>query len=556
MKKIKYIFASVLIAGTVGMTQVSCSDYLEVVPENSQVSDDYWQTKQDVENVLMGGYSYLRDAVETSLLPYGEYRAGVMYSRSSNALQNYQVVPTSGYADWSIFYKIINVANTVLDRASEACAADMTYNEAELRSHYTEAYFLRALSYFYLVRNWRDVPMPLKSFQDDGTSFNLPLTSESDVVDQIKADILAALKTGAAKESFETTWETKGRATKWALYALMADVCLWDEDYETAIRYCDALLEASTTNPKAPAFMATPSRSSYFSMFNPGNSKESIFEIQWNADEEQSNNLYFIFDDINIVSINSMIVDLVVSRQMCSDVANEYLAVLGEVGEDGAPIPGESMKESPRTDHSAFYAGGTASISLGMSVGYCWKYLGSTTKDKKRTSNAYDPNFIIYRMADILLMKAEAHLLLNGAEPTADNKLEAVKCINRIRERAALEDNIAAGMYDDPNDLEGALDEVDMYSQEELLEKVLNERKIEFLGEGKIWYDFLRMGRSNGNRYKASLLVEQVVLYNEQASESWLRSVLSSDNALFLPIHNTEIERNPLLTESQNPYYK
>ena len=554
MKKIKYVFATALVALTIGSTSTSCSDFLEVVPENSQVSDDYWQTKQDVENVLMGGYYYLRDAVQNHLLPYGELRAGLIYSRAtSSVLQTYQVTPTSGIVDWSTFYKIINVANTVLDRAKEACAADMTYTEAELKSHYTEAYFLRALSYFYLVRNWRDVPMPLKSFQDDGTSFNLPLSYEADIVDQIKTDIVTALQTGAAKESFETTWETKGRATKWALYALMADVCLWDEDYENAIKYCDALLNAAASNPKAPAFMATPSRSSYFSLFNPGNSTESVFELQWNANEEQSNTLPLLFDDEVLAIINGA-GGYTVSANMCTDIVNEYLAVVGEQGEEGGMV--EFLKESPRTDRASFYAGTNASLSLGMTQGYVWKYLGSTTRDKKRTSNAYDPNFIIYRMADVILMKAEAVLLVDGLEPTPEHKLEAVKCINRIRERAALEDNIAAGMYDDPNDLEGALDEVEMYSQEELLEKVLNERKIEFLGEGNIWYDFLRMGRSNNNRYKTSFLVEQVVNYNEQASESWLRSVLSSDNALFLPIQNSEIERNPLLTDKQNPYYK
>ena len=190
----------------------------------------------------------------------------------------------------------------------------------------------------------------------------------------------------------------------------------------------------------------------------------------------------------------------------------------------------------------------SAGMSLGMSSGYCWKYVGSTTEDKKRTSTYYDPNFIIYRVADIILMKAEALLLVDGENPSAQHKLEAVKLINRIRERAALTDNIAAGMDD-----EEALDEMELYSQEELLEAVLDERKMEFLGEGKIWYDFLRMGRSNNNRYKQNLLVEQVVRYNSSASESWLRSVLTSDNALFLPIMSTEIERNANLV--QNPYY-
>ena len=145
-------------------------------------------------------------------------------------------------------------------------------------------------------------------------------------------------------------------------------------------------------------------------------------------------------------------------------------------------------------------------------------------------------------------MKAEALLLVDGENPTAQHKLEAVKLINKIRERAALTDNIAAGMDDDE-----ALDEMELYGQEELLEAVLDERKMEFLGEGKIWYDFLRMGRSNNNRYKQNLLVEQVVRYNSSASESWLRSVLTSDNALFLPIMSTEIERNANLV--QNPYY-
>jgi hypothetical protein len=93
-----------------------------------------------------------------------------------------------------------------------------------------------------------------------------------------------------------------------------------------------------------------------------------------------------------------------------------------------------------------------------------------------------------------------------------------------------------------------------MFSQEELLNQVLDQRKLEFLGEGKIWYDMLRMGRANNNQYKNSLLVEQVLNYNSCASISWLKSVLTSDNALFLPIMSTELERNDKLI--QNPYYK
>lgn len=86
-----------------------------------------------------------------------------------------------------------------------------------------------------------------------------------------------------------------------------------------------------------------------------------------------------------------------------------------------------------------------------------------------------------------------------------------------------------------------------------MLELVLYERTVELLGEGKAWYDFLRFGRRNNNQYKTQFLVDKVLDYNTQAGESWLRTVLNNDNALFLPIAQTEIEANSLLI--QNPYY-
>ena len=512
----------------------SCQGFLDVVPENSQVSDDYWNTEQDVETMLAGGYYYLRSAVVDYLIPWGEGRAGLVYNtKSNNALQSWQIQSNSSLCDWSVFYKIINLANTVLERADEACANDDTYSEAARNSHYTEAYFLRALSYFYLVRNFRDVPLTLKAYEDDNVEINLAKSSEEEVVAQIKNDILTALETGAAKESFQTTWETKGRATKWALYALMCDVCLWSGDYAGCIQYAEAILQANSA--KAPSFLSTPSRATYMSIFNPGNSNESIFELQWNYEEDQTNALPELFDDQNDNAAYA------VSPEACNDFVREYLAIVGD---------GEELitKESPRTYHSSFFPATGDGMAIGMTKGYVWKYVGSTTEDKKRTVTYYDPNFIIYRVADVILMEAEAYLLLDGTEPTAEHKLAAVRLINRIRERAGLEDNIAAGLSE-----EEALAEMSLYPQENLLDKVLDERKIEFLGEGKIWYDFLRLGRCLQGKYKNDFLVEQVVSYNTCASESWIRSVLTSDNALFMPVNETDIERNPQLI--QNPYY-
>ena len=38
----------------------SCNDWLDVLPNNEQVTDDYWKSKEDVEAVIASGYDYMR----------------------------------------------------------------------------------------------------------------------------------------------------------------------------------------------------------------------------------------------------------------------------------------------------------------------------------------------------------------------------------------------------------------------------------------------------------------------------------------------------------------
>lgn len=520
IKKIKY--AVIALGFGAMLSTTACKDWLEIYPENSQPSVTFWQTKADVDAVLNAGYYYLRDMVEPYLIPWGELRAGCVYASKGSKLQEFQVKPTDeSLCSWGALYEIINVANAVIKRAPDAQKIDDTYQMSEMLSHQSEAYFLRALCYFYLVRNWREAPLITEPYEDDSYATKVPKASEAEIIAQIREDIRTALATGAAKESFDTTWETKGRATKWALYALGADVCLWAEDYEAAITYCNGILES--TSPYAPAFLSTATHSSWFSMFNPGNSNESIFELQWNYEEEQTNNLPKIFDDVNADG------NYCISLALTQAFNSEYTSTLFE------------LKEAVRTMYGGYYVPGDPAAYESATVSYVWKYLGSQTLSDKRTVSYYDPNYIIYRVADVMLMKAEALILRSHGE-NIDDKIEAMKLINQIRTHSNLEEEYTATV-------EGvsALDEAAM------LELVLYERVVELVGEGKAWYDFLRFGRRHGNQYKTQFLVDNVLNYNTQAGESWLRTVLNNDNALFLPIAQSEIEANSLLI--QNPYY-
>lgn len=521
--KIKNLKYTILALGCgVVFSMTSCKDWLEIYPENSQPSGTYWQTKEEVEAVVNAGYYYLRTMVEPYLIPWGELRAGCIYNQKGSNLQNFQVKPTDkDLCNWGTLYQIINVANTVIKRAPDTQKVDATYALPAMKSHQTEAYFLRALCYFYLVRNWREAPLITEPYEDDTYTTKVAKSTEAELIEQIRSDIRTALSTGAAKESFDTTWETKGRATKWALYALGADVCLWAEDYEAAVTYCDAILNARGVG--APAFLATATHSSWLSMFNPGNSNESIFEIQYNYEENQTNNLPKLFDNEHADGIYR------ISRALTQMFNSEYSATLYE------------MKEAVRSMYGGYFVGPDATIFESATVSYVWKYLGSQTLSDKRTASYYDPNFIIYRVADVMLMKAEALILRTHGENIED-KVEAMKLINEIRTRSNLEIEV-----------EATSEAVEPLDEEAMLQKVLYERTVELVGEGKAWYDFLRFGRRNNNQYKSTFLVDKVLEYNEQAGESWLRTVLNNDNALFLPISQTEIDANSLLI--QNPYY-
>jgi len=94
------------------------------------------------------------------------------------------------------------------------------------------------------------------------------------------------------------------------------------------------------------------------------------------------------------------------------------------------------------------------------------KYLGTLTGT--RETRFYDANIIIYRLADIVLLKAE---ILNELGRTED----AITELNRIRTRAALPATTAQ-------------------TQAEVKDAILQERYVEFCAEGKRWFDLVRNG--------------------------------------------------------------
>ncbi len=507
MKKIKYYLLLAILA----FQTTACTDWLTVLPENEQVSDEYWSSKEEVESVLGAGYVYLRDAVP-QLIQWGELRGGSIYQVTYNDLQAFQVTPNDADdCSWASLYKVIGMANSVIANAETVAQRDETFDEAVMKSYLTEAYFLRALSYFYIVRNWRDAPLIIDPYETDKISYEKAKSSGADILLQIKSDIQTALETGAAKEKFEEDWATKGRATKWALHALMADVCLWTEDYSDAILHCNEIIDA--TSSFRPVFVTDPFK--WYELYYPGNSNGSIFEINWNQSlYNQTNNLATRFG-------NGAPTYVYTERMMMN-----WLAETTETGVD----------QAVRTIYGGYVPNTTGANYATATTAYVWKYSGIGFQDQVRNSvGEQDPNFIIYRMADVMLMKAEA--LIRTSSDQAGWEV-ALALVNQIRVRSNLEE------------LHPVLSEV---GEQDMLDIVLEERNMELAGEGKRWYDLLRVAKADDFKYRSVFLIDMVNEYNQTANPAWIRSVLSNDDALYLPIEASELENNRLLI--QNPYY-
>lgn len=524
----KKIFSIILICS--GLLCSSCNDWLDILPNNEQVTDQYWKSKEDVEAVIASGYYYMRKVIPT-MFHWGETRGGTLYTTATwsdgiHELQNFNLQPSAKICEYASIYQVIGMANSVLHYAAGVRSIDETYTEGAMRSHLTEAYFMRAYCHFLLVRNYREVPLVLEAFVTDESDYNLPKSTEAEIIAAIKNDLLTAIESGAAKTVYEEEWQTKGRVTKWALYALMADVCLWDEDYDNAILYANMILDAQDTF--RPVFISDATK--WFDIFYPGNSNESIFELNFDYIQySETNPLSSYFSYASAATSPYKLTERAVN--VVQREAAEVIAAQGGVAPErvGRTLMAGVMYPAMVAPYSDYMRQTDLSV---------WKYWGTDVIDVNNYRENFDPNFIIYRVAEIILIKAEA-LIMKGSEGSDEWK-SAIALINQIRERAMLP----------------ILDELTLleYSKLELLDVLLREREVEFIGEAKRWYDLLRIARKDNfaKEYK-DYVISLILEGNTTNKDEWIKSVLIDNNAFYLPIPQSEIDVNPNLI--QNPYY-
>jgi starch-binding outer membrane protein, SusD/RagB family len=459
-----------------------CKKYLDLKPQNSITRDNFFKTKDDALAAIIGCYDGLQGCA-AQFLNWGEYRADLVAAGSSNDVTYpyYQFMDKlKPVSDWSQTYAMIGRANMVIEFVPRIPSFDDKFTEADSKKIIAEALYLRALGYFYLVRTFKEVPLVLTAPSNDNVNFFVPKSPADTVLNQIEADLVAA--EASVPVTYEKNTDTRGRATKGAVHALQADVYLWRGKYQQAAAAAQKVLSETTLYSLVPG-------GDWFSIFSQKNTSESIIEIQY---------------DNSVAEVNGLI-----------GAANNF-----------------TMNNVLKT-----YFDGATDVVRGLNNTYIagnawWKYKGlTTTTNILRPTN--DPNFILYRLPDVMLMKAEALAHLGSF----DQKTEAIQLMDAVRTRAGVS---GYGIYLDGNAPYTLLNDL-----------IMQERAMELAMEGKRWFDLLRVANNDNN---PDFLIDKIVKSRSVGERSLIKSRIIDPRSWYMPISQYELNRNPLLV--QNPYYK
>ena len=572
----------------------SCTDFLEIKPQNEIILEQFWNEKADVDAIIAGCYSGLQsEGVIKRMMIWGEFRSdnigpgtNITSDGSLEKILKENIDAKNTYTNWGGFYTVINRCNTVIKYAPGVAADDPAYTESELQANIAEMVALRSLCYFYLIRAFRDVPFSRVAYIDDSQKMDLPATKFDDVLDSLIYD-LEGVQNQAIKRYPETKemYQT-GRITQDAIHALLCELYLWKKDYQNCIRYADMVIDSK----KAIAEENRQKRSSSFSnedtqeRFNgfplvSNSTSNSYFGDAYtvlfgrdrgNVDEANQEIIFqLVFDDNP--SDNGMLANGAVNSFYGNSNAaiglvapSDYIFSDIQKTSDRKVFADRNKKRDSRMyynchlEDQSIYKYTTTTIDIDASqTGEQFSGYGTTpriTYDSRYSQNQNGSNWVIYRLTDIMLLKAEAltQLVREGDDPETSeyNKSildRAFTLVNAVNKRAICE-----------NQLVDTLRRNDYINKGDMETLVLQERQRELMFEGKRWFDLVRLSQRTGNTstLKAAALAKATI------GQGLIGNHLTKMDAIYWPYNldemkvNLNLVQNPAFGSGENDSYE
>jgi uncharacterized protein (UPF0297 family) len=487
MRKILFFTAAAVL-----ISLNSCEKFLELEPisesvavSNTSADSVFYKSASEVEAALAGVYAdFKNEYYQLDYFVNGDAQSDDAYAGGDNPanfqIDDYRIdaINLNVSRDWAYLYSTVGKANAVINNTQ--AVNDPALSAQRKAEIIGEASFIRAFMYFQLVQLWGDVPLQLTEVRtisadklDDIYPIIFPArTPKEEIYRQIIADLEVALA------GVRVTAPHKGFITKGAVNTMLAKVYATQEphDWNKVNQYCDAVI--------AGGYTLLPD---YDKLWNNSqeNSPEAIFEINYNGGITDGNWGTKIFRGLDWKKFNLP----------SNDLARAF----------------DAEGDTKRKNSSIIFLDVTGKWSDPH-----WPQTKYPFINKYRTfTEGSNQNYIFYRLADVLLLKAEA---LNELGDLAG----AAALVNQIRTRVSLPNTTAA-------------------TQTDMRLAIEKERRLELAFEGHRWYDLKRTGR-------AIAVINAVTGANNENLGYDL-----NEQRLLWPIPQAELDKNSKLT--QNPGY-
>ena len=511
-----------------GLTLSSCSSFLDdQVPQGTLTQDEVKDPKY-VDNVILSAYAGLvtiEDMNSSFSLWNYDTRSDDAYVGGANdndggefhVMEKAKGIMTTDwpYSDiWNRFYKYLSRVSLSLDMLSEADQGNAT-----IQQRTAEMKFLRAYGHFQLKRLFKNIPFVNRLHMTEDDYNNLSNTEYTN--DQAWQQIINDLED--AYKVLPVTQADKGRPTKAAAAAFLAKVYLYKAYHQddtkshkvTSINEAELKKVIEYTDPSI--YSGYGLESDLHNNFRPEeqfeNGKEAIWSIQYSKNDGTTyGNLNFAYRLI-VPCVQGILDSGCDFYKPSINLVNAY-----RTNADGLPLVDATAADyevgsSQTVDPRLFETVGVP----GTPYMFNDKFMMSKTKNWGRGNGDYgynvslkhnvDPalldkylfnadnqlassmNRIVFRYADVLLMRAEAFAQLGQTG-------QAIDLVNQVRDRAiGLVNASVVSRYASKFNVHYAIKRYNgTYSKEEAINIVKTERRLELAMESERFFDLVRWG--------------------------------------------------------------
>jgi len=456
---------SILSTVLVILTTSACKKLLYEEPKDAPYEQTFWRTSKDVRSAMAGNYALFRNAItskDNRYYLYGDAIAKNYFTiqYTGDGLEGIQggdftfQYNLNSLANYTLYYKSIAMSNLILSKVGAMTNSQLSAEDdpAEFRNNTLgQAYFLRALSYFMMVRVWGDVPVVTEAYEDPLNAPQLPRRPKAEVMKLIEDDCHKAIN--LLGWTYANSGDAKVTANKGATYALLAHLFLWRATMSSVATDAPNLVDVNSADTTINTLIskggyALTDTANYKNTFI-GRSPEGIFEI--NVSEN------------TLEGSNNSVGGFFLNESYVKGYGNNprYYVV-------------PSYLDNFYTDTDIRYKKGFDVTQPDKPM--CIKYSNVIYRNPGQKLNPYlSNNIIIFRLGDMRLLKAEIALYKGDAAT-------ATAIINTFRRR---------------NDPDPVLVD-DGLSVDEVMDEYITERSREMFLEGHLFYDLLRT-RKYGN---------------------------------------------------------